>query len=259
MNKYEVLAIQKFEDLEFCRVSYAVAYKNLLTDADYYFIIQYDLELIASSNNDARSLLLEAAIDRGGLDLRDAMYDYFNNNLYHWDTKAFVVDIIHDEIELFGMNKKIPISSKIKVTVTDDMHHKHVHYDQGILANYPLKSSNSPEVMAKLLPGVEAKVNHPSIKINDKYSQCGLANSNNSLSWTIIHLNDLHQWTREEIADWLDEISDPTGETGPDLRFKAPVEKEQLIDSKPKIAIDYMMEKYKQQPIIEWKKYYEQD
>ena len=35
----------------------------------------------------------------------------------------------------------------------------------------------------------------------------------------IMHLNDFHKWTREQVADWLDEISDPTGVNGPNINF----------------------------------------
>lgn len=36
----------------------------------------------------------------------------------------------------------------------------------------------------------------------------------------IMHLNDDHRWTRESIADWLENIHDPTGLNGPNLNFQ---------------------------------------
>lgn len=33
---------------------------------------------------------------------------------------------------------------------------------------------------------------------------CPVCEDAMSLQWTIIHLNDNHEWTREAIADWLD-------------------------------------------------------
>ncbi len=41
-----------------------------------------------------------------------------------------------------------------------------------------------------------------------------------TLRHMLIHLNDVHQWTREQIADWLETIHDPTGENGPNLNFQ---------------------------------------
>ncbi len=41
-----------------------------------------------------------------------------------------------------------------------------------------------------------------------------------TLRYMLIHLNDVHEWTREQIADWLETIHDPTGENGPNLNFQ---------------------------------------
>lgn len=35
---------------------------------------------------------------------------------------------------------------------------------------------------------------------------CEDTKSTMSILWSIIHLNDRHEWTREAIADWLDTI-----------------------------------------------------
>lgn len=48
------------------------------------------------------------------------------------------------------------------------------------------------------LPGLYNKVESP--------CDCNLAS--NILKAVIIHLNDRHKWTREAIADWLDELAD---------------------------------------------------
>lgn len=74
----------------------------------------------------------------------------------------------------------------------------------------PKKSVASElSILAAKLPGVHKMVINPvTLEERDLFN-------------TIINLNDTQGWSREKIADWLDEISDPTGETGPDLRFKA--------------------------------------
>lgn len=71
----------------------------------------------------------------------------------------------------------------------------------------------------EFLPGLGESVKHPPNQDNDFLPDCTERKQEKFLQQMIIHLNDRHRWTREQIADWLDEISDPTGETGPDLRF----------------------------------------
>lgn len=58
------------------------------------------------------------------------------------------------------------------------------------------------------LPGIRDRAVHP------------ITGFTHPLRNIIMNLNDSYKWTREQIADWLDEISDPTGESGPDIRFK---------------------------------------
>lgn len=65
----------------------------------------------------------------------------------------------------------------------------------------------SPSVLARQLPGVYHRV------------KCPVTGEVNILQNVIIFLNDEAEWTREQIADWLEEISDPTGVNGPDIRF----------------------------------------
>lgn len=69
-------------------------------------------------------------------------------------------------------------------------------------------TTDRPEALSGLLPGITTRVKHP------------VVGGMQQLRDVIMNLNDHHGWSRERIADWLDEISDPTGETGPDLRFK---------------------------------------
>lgn len=38
------------------------------------------------------------------------------------------------------------------------------------------------------------------------YATCPDCSVPGSIVWLITHLNDLHAWTREEIADWLDNL-----------------------------------------------------
>lgn len=61
------------------------------------------------------------------------------------------------------------------------------------------------------LPGATARVKYP--------CKCAaFLHEANNIRRVIIHLNDSCNWSRERIADWLEEIDDPYGD-GPDLSF----------------------------------------
>ena len=100
----------------------------------------------------------------------------------------------------------------------------------------PSHSSSSPDSLSRKLPGINAVVKHP------------VDGTTSTLRSIIMNLNDYHKWSREKIADWLDEISDPTGVNGPDLRFKS---KDDTLDepeqlpaglSSKEISIDFQLE-----------------
>ncbi len=83
-----------------------------------------------------------------------------------------------------------------------------------------VNTARSLSILTMNLPGVHYFI-----------SQCPAYSANNPNSWLVclsettlrnmlIHLNDIHQWTREQIADSLETIHDPTGENGPNLNFQ---------------------------------------
>lgn len=84
---------------------------------------------------------------------------------------------------------------------------QHVNFSQ------PLANSKQPVYGGKdrrvnELPGIKETVKHPMSGMSD------------TIERIIINLNDVHKWTREEIADWLDTLD-------VDLSFKVKVEDEQ--------------------------------
>lgn len=97
---------------------------------------------------------------------------------------------------------------------TDQMHFE---YEPPSINSYTEPKGSSPSSLSNMLPGVKEKVIHPPHKVDDKHPTCFWRESKsmNSIKETIIHLNDIHKWTREEIADWLDSLD-------VDLRFQAP-------------------------------------
>src|SRR5690606_12277031 len=82
---------------------------------------------------------------------------------------------------------------------------------------FPADTDSDASMLAhesKKLPGVEHIVRCPGTR---NESPCP---SVTSIYYIIQHLNDIHRWTREAIADWLEEIHDPTGENGPNINFE---------------------------------------
>ena len=62
--------------------------------------------------------------------------------------------------------------------------------------NQILVSEDSVSILASTLPDMSRTVRHPVI------------GTQSTLMTTIINLNDFHQWTREQIADWLESLDD---------------------------------------------------
>jgi hypothetical protein len=70
------------------------------------------------------------------------------------------------------------------------------------------KHPSAEDRRVKELPALREIVKHP------------LTGRRDTLKSVIISLNDGAKWTREQIASWLEEIHDPTGENGPNLNFE---------------------------------------
>lgn len=69
------------------------------------------------------------------------------------------------------------------------------------------------ELLLKQMPDlVEVHTCCPAYDANQLMLFCG---AGQPLSWLIVHLNDDHRWTREQIADWLDAVD-------ADLSFEIP-------------------------------------
>lgn len=97
----------------------------------------------------------------------------------------------------------------------DEVYQHHVYSD----GKAPVSEDHSLSLMATELPGVEVRVKSPCDK------PCGDSGKVKTIYKIIVHLNDVHKWPRERVADWLDSVDDP--EQGIDLAFNMP-EKEKL-------------------------------
>lgn len=58
------------------------------------------------------------------------------------------------------------------------------------------------------LPGVQTYVNYPCNCMDGLVKATGKPVAKKTLSSVIIHLNDICKWSRDQIADWIDELAD---------------------------------------------------
>lgn len=58
------------------------------------------------------------------------------------------------------------------------------------------------------LPGVQTHVDYPCNCMNGLVKATGKPVAKKPLSSVIIHLNDICKWSRDQIADWIDELAD---------------------------------------------------
>lgn len=122
-------------------------------------------------------------------------------------------------------------------------------------------SYRQPEI--DRLPGLKEIVKHPA---NPDYESAGLDQGYGTLEYVIISLNDKHNWTRDQIADWLETLDidltfkediappvdqGPSGEKGP--------EGEKGPNAKPMISYHEFKELYlnNQLTVGEFKKLFE--
>lgn len=108
--------------------------------------------------------------------------------------------------------------------ITYEFHKGGLVNDAKAVASVPSASSYVHQ-----LPGVNEYCNHPKPKNDEDAGLCNWSmTQENSIPDTIMHLNDRHKWTREEIADWLETLD-------VDLRFKTP---EQKAEEKKRKELD---------------------
>lgn len=95
----------------------------------------------------------------------------------------------------------------------------------------------TPSSLVPQLPGVRELVYHPKAKNDEDEALCGWGKDKHVIQDIIMHLNDRHRWTREEIADWLETLD-------VDLRFKTPEQKAEEkkrkeLDEAKALLVDY--------------------
>jgi hypothetical protein len=119
----------------------------------------------------------------------------------------------YENSELYKVAYEMVINAKIPHTVynEDTVMIGGDHGEEKILSASPTMYTETAEQdrLLELLPGLKDEVTCPVCKdTEDEFEE---------MLWDIIqHLNDIHKWTRESIADWLDtldaDITFPIGE-----------------------------------------------
>lgn len=238
MSKYTILGMARQETPTTYSVLVSVAYRDNETDEDDYFVCSFYDEQMQYKSGFYYDLCVYAE-QVAGSELAYQLKRYLHTKANPWSGTMKVETLnymIHEPFlwsEITSKDPMVPAFKKVtkkKISFTGPYDHG------GPIA--PAKFTSGPPRGIASLPGLNVRVNHPG-ETCESYSGGAL------LKNMIIHLNDQHKWTREKIADWLDEISDPTGETGPDLRFgaePAKVEEPPLPDESPS-AEAYLMSK----------------
>lgn len=82
--------------------------------------------------------------------------------------------------------------------------------DAGAKPATPAASINGKPVSdwAAGLPGVQTYVDYPCHCMDGLIKATGKPVAKKTLSSVIIHLNDICKWSRDQIADWIDELAD---------------------------------------------------
>lgn len=241
-NSYKILAIYRSEDFQQDATMYAVAYRSQM-HGEAWYKVRYANNYLLDKN--PQKVLIESAYSQGGSPMAVAMEYYLKWTGPGWDQVSFSVDTDYETayVDSGYPYKTFPTSQKI--TIDQDksyeqmnaqslffgkeysysaMEWKDIGYttskDLGFqpLSKAPSSSSGADAAVSSL-PGLTATVKHPPIKENDLLPDCVWSNHDNTnLRNMIIHLNDSHRWTREEVADWLETLD-------VDLRFKSPEDK----------------------------------
>lgn len=112
------------------------------------------------------------------------------------DSSEYRIKLVEEQIA-----KTIESLVKVPDKVPDDLTYKSIADQAKITSNIMYEHTQTSKMLkrkSKSLPGMKRDVNHP--------CSCGYAPA--PLWNVVIHLNDNHAWSREKIADWLDELHD---------------------------------------------------
>lgn len=167
---------------------------------------------------------LKANLSVSGLAVSHAEYD-FPKHVAHYIKNA-VVDMIDEDIKEIMIQNKAPqghgwaeiAKFMDEYAYSFTAQQKFVSKGGVVGKVYDFPSSESVEsqvsTIKNAIPDIDKVVKMPLVCQEEE-----LCVKSRSVWYAIQHLNDFHKWSREDIASWLEEISDPTGQNGPNLAF----------------------------------------
>lgn len=217
MAKYTILGMMREASPSHNSVLISVAFRDNETDEDDYFMCTFYAEQMQYTQDFQYDLCVYAE-QVAGSELAYQLKRYLHTKANPWSGTMVVESlnyVTHEPFLWSEIISKDPMMPAFK-TVTKKKISFTGPYDHGGPIAPAKAYTSGPDRAVSQLPGLNVRVKHP----GEMNNGCHVYDDNR-LRTLIIHMNDVHQWTREQIADWLDEISDPTGETGPDLRFGA--------------------------------------
>lgn len=118
-----------------------------------------------------------------------------------FNTHAEIMNTISKE--LYQIQHQLDAWGNGKISYQSDHNPNHYSYkyESNPCAN-PTNDSNLAKILSYALPGMTARVEMPAECLSEHGSKYKVLRS------AVMHLNDSHKWSREKIADWLDELHD---------------------------------------------------
>lgn len=201
---------------------------KLIVKNEAYKSLQYDAETKAMFDrviNSIKAKSIHEAVDEiNSIGIQNVYVSNFKSEPAGWQNVGYTADDVK-QVALYAQSASFTFDAPSKETL------KVMHgFDKPVectgihqeIEDYTFNFKPSPEnelsELARQLPGVHEETKYPCT------CSRGQTSSLDTIFAIIIHLNDKCGWSREQVADWLDEINDPTGENGPDLTFKLPKE-----------------------------------
>lgn len=174
------------------------------------FVIGLANEMIAASVISAKTMVLHKFLDK----FVDCWPDVHPEVLKVAEQR--VADILDINLE----TTTFATGGNVNFTINKTMPPAYAEYYNHPSPFLPAKPASEDEIrvsnLSKKLPGVDSKVEYP-CSCKDVLTEKGLPTINTL--WIMVqHLNDRHvEWTRERIADWIDELHD-TGQVNTEFQ-----------------------------------------
>lgn len=235
LKRYTILKVDKKEELHFNSLVFSVTYRDNFSGVEQGWTRNVNLggNLDQASSLEIKKSLLEDAAFLAGPELVEALSYWFKweDKQYdfspQWKEIGYTTDASMVSYQDFTNHYEFPLQPKgwAKTEITAN------------LLSGAINPVSDPASLSHMLPGITERVSHPALKVEDHYPGCTIVGNVHTIRQLVMHLNDDHKWTREEIADWLDTLD-------VDLAFKSPEDvskekKRKELDQAKAMMVDY--------------------